>query len=89
MIAEGERDQSKVKRNHLKAELDQLNALVEGFRASLTRALEGAIQEYRANFKETRYYLDILNDSTEEYKASLKRVDPYFDTEYYDNLILE
>ena len=62
---------------------------MEGFRASLTRAREEVVQEYKANFKETRDYLDILNDATEEYKASLKKVDPSFDAEYYDNLILE
>ena len=62
---------------------------MEGFKASLTRACEEAVQEYRANFKKTKDYLDLLNDVTEEYKASLKRVNPSFDAEYYDNLILE
>ena len=62
---------------------------MEGFEASLAKACEEAVQEYRANFKETSDYLDLLNDATEEYKASLKRVNPSFDTEYYDNLILE
>ena len=85
----GERDWLKIERNQLKIELGQLKALVEGFRASLTKAHEEAIQEYRVDFKETRDYLDILNDAPDEYKASLKRVDLSFDAEYYDNLILE
>ena len=33
--------------------------------------------------------MDLMKDATEEYKASLKRVNPNFDAEYYDNLILE
>ena len=78
---EGEQDQLKVER-------DQLKALVEGFEAALARARKEAVQEYRANFKETRKYTYVLNDAFEEYKASLKRVDPNFNAEYYDNLIL-
>ena len=34
-------------------------------------------------------YLDILNDASEEYKASLKKVDPNFHVKYYENLILQ
>ena len=79
---EGERDQ-------LRAERDQLKVQMEGFRASLVKAHEEAVHEYRANFKETNDYLDLLNDTTEEYKALLKRVNPNFDTEHYDRLILE
>ena len=86
---EDERDQLKVEHDRLKVMLDQLNSLVEGSGASLTKAREEAVQEYIANFKGTGDYLDILNDATEEYKASLNRVDPYFDAEYYDNFILE
>ena len=58
------------------------------FDAALARAREELVQEYRANFKEKIEYLDVLNDASEEYKASLKRVDPNFNVEYYDNLIL-
>ena len=61
---------------------------MEGFEAALARAREELVQEYRANFKEKIEYLDVLNDASEEYKASLKRVDPNFNVEYYDNLIL-
>ena len=42
-----------------------------------------------ANFKETDDYLDLMRDATEEYKAQLKKVNPDFDAEYYDKLILE
>ena len=62
---------------------------MEEFGVSLTRDCKEAVQEYKANFKETRYYFDLLNDATDEYKASLKRVDPSFDAEYYNNLILK
>ena len=70
-------------------ERDQLKARVEGFKASLAKAREEDTQEYRANFKETNDYLDFMNDATEEYKASLRRVNPNFDAEYYNRLILE
>ena len=33
-------------------------------------------------------YLDLMQDATEEYKAQLKKVNPDFDTEHYDRLIL-
>ena len=68
--------------------LDQLNSLVEGSGASLTKAREEAVQEYIVNFKGTGDYLDILNYATEEYKASLNRVDLSFNAKYYDNFIL-
>ena len=42
-----------------------------------------------ANFKETNDYLDLINDATEEFKALLRRVNPDFDAEHYDKLILE
>ena len=59
---------------------------MEGFGASLAQAHKKAIYEY--NFKETNDYLDLLNDATEEYKASLRKVNPNFDSEHYDRLIL-
>ena len=62
---------------------------MEGFGASLAKAHEEAIQEYRANFKETNDYLDLMHSATEEYKAQLKKVNPDFDAEHYDRLILE
>ena len=62
---------------------------MERFVASLAKAREEVVQEYRANFKETSNYLDLMNDAIQKYKASLKRVNPSFDAEYCDNLILE
>ena len=62
---------------------------MEGFGASLVKAHEEAVQEYMANLKENNDYLDLMNDTTEEYKASLRRVNPDFDAEHYDRLILE
>ena len=62
----------------------KLKALVERFEVSLAKACEEAVQEYRAKFKEANDYLDLMQDTTEEYKASLKRVNPDFNTEHYD-----
>ena len=62
---------------------------VEGFGALLAKALEEAGQEYRAYFKETNDYLDLMQDATEEYKAQLKKVNPDFDAKHYDKLIFE
>ena len=33
--------------------------------------------------------MDLMRDATEEYKAQLKKVNPDFDAEHYDRLILE
>ena len=72
-----------------KGEQDQLKALVERFEAYLAKTHEKAVQEYKANFKETNDYLDLMQDAIEEYKVLLKRVNPDFDVEHYDRLILE
>ena len=40
------------------------------------------------NFKDTNDYLDLMRDATMEYKESLKQVDPSFDADYYDRLII-
>ena len=45
----------------VEGEKDQLKALVERFEAVLARAHKEALQEYRANFKETQEYLCVLN----------------------------
>ena len=58
-------------------------------RALVAQAREEAVQEYKANFKDTDDYIDLMRDATEEYKASLQRVNPKFDVVYYDRLILE
>ena len=69
-------------------EQDSLKVQVEGIRASLAKAREEAVQEYKANFKETDDYLDLMRDATKEYKAQLKTVNPSFDVGHYDRLIL-
>ena len=51
-------------------------------------AMANAVQEYKANFKDTGDYIDLMRDAITEYKESLKRVDPSFDADYYDRLIL-
>ena len=60
-----------------------------GIEVLVAQAREEFIQEYKENFKETDDYLDLIRDATEEYKASLKKVNLKFDAEYYDRLILE
>ena len=62
---------------------------MEGFGAFLAKAHEETVQEYKTNFKETNDYLDLLDNASKEYKASLKKVNPDFDAEYYDRLILK
>ena len=69
-------------------ERNSLNVYMEGIGASLAKALEEPVQEYKANFKETDDYLDHMQDATKEYKAQLKKVNPDFDAEHYDRLIL-
>ena len=54
---------------------------------NLARAREEAIQEYKNNFKDTVDYLYLMRDAMDEYKMSIKKVDPTFDGDYYDNLI--
>ena len=56
--------------------------------ALVAQAREEAIQGYMANFKDTDDYLDLMRGATKEYKSSLKKVNPDFDAEYYDRLIL-
>ena len=70
-------------------EKNSLKVHVASIEALLAQAHEEAVQEYKANFKETNDYLDLIRDATEEYKAQLKKVNPDFDTEHYDRLILE
>ena len=68
-------------RNTLKVHMVRIGAIV-------AQAREEAVQEYKANFKDTDDYLDLMRDATMEYKESLKWVDPSFDADYYDRLIL-
>ena len=69
-------------------ERNTLKVHVARIRALMAQAREKAIQEYKANFKDTDNYLDLMRDATTEYKESLKRVDPNFDADHYDRLIL-
>ena len=54
----------------------------------VAQAYEEAVQEYKANFKDTDDYLDLMGDATAEYKESLKQVNLNFNANYYDRLIL-
>ena len=46
-----------------------------------------AVQEYKNSFKDMVDYLYLMRDVVNEYKASIKKVDPTFDGDYYDCLI--
>ena len=59
-----------------------------GIGAQVTKAREEAIQQYKANFKDTDDYLKLIRDAVGEYKVAVKRVDPNFDTDYINSLIL-
>ena len=69
-------------------ERNTLKVHVAGIGTIVAQAREEAVQEYRANFKDTDDYLDLMKDATMVYKESLKWVDPGFDVDYYDRLIL-
>ena len=56
--------------------------------AQLAKAPEEAVQEYKANFKDTDAYLVLMRDVVAEYKEALKGVDPNFNGDHYDKLIL-
>ena len=70
-------------------ERNTLKVHVAGIGTLLAKVREEAVQEYKANFKETNDYLDLMRDATKEYKAQLKKVNPDFDAEHYDRLILK
>ena len=65
-------------------EQDTMKAELAG---NLAKAREEAIQEYKNNFKDTVDYLYLIRDAVDEYKMSIKKVDPTFNGDYYDNLI--
>ena len=56
-------------RNNLRVHVASIWTLV-------AQAREKAIQEYKANIKDTYDYLDLMKDATKEYKVSLKKVNP-------------
>ena len=53
----------------------------------MARPREEAIQEYKNNFKDTVDYLYLMRDAMNKYKMAIKKVDPNFDGDHYDNLI--
>ena len=55
--------------------------------AKVAKAKVDALQEYKNSFKDMVDYLLLMRDTVNEYKASIKKVDPTFDGDYYDRLI--
>ena len=56
--------------------------------AKVAKAKVDVVQEYKNSFKDTVDYLFLMRDVVNKYKASIKKVDPTFDRDYYDGLIL-
>ena len=54
----------------------------------VTKAREEAVQQYKDNFKDMNDYLKLMRDAVVEYKIAMKRVDPNFDGDNIDSLIL-
>ena len=69
-------------------ERNSLWVQVVGIGAQVTKAREEAVQQYKANFKDMDDYLELMRDAVVEYKMAVKRVDPNFDGNYIDSLIL-
>ena len=63
------------------------DALKAGIAPKLAKAQADSVQEYKDGFKDTMDYLFLMRDALNEYKASIKRVDPTFNGDYYDHLI--
>ena len=59
-----------------------------GIRALMVQGHKESVQEFKANFKDMDNYLDLMRAATIEYKESLKQVDPSFDADHYDKLII-
>ena len=55
--------------------------------AKVAEARVHTVQEYKNNFKDTVDYLFLMRDAVNEYKASIKKVDPTFNGDYFDRLI--
>ena len=68
----------------LKAEVAARKAEVA---ASVAEAEMDAVKAYKDGFKDKVDYLFLMRDAVNEYKASIKRVDPTFDGDHYDRLI--
>ena len=69
-------------------ERNSLRIQVVGIGAQVAKAGKETVQAYKANFKDTYDYLELMRDAIAEYKEAMKRVDPSFDGDYYDRLIL-
>ena len=65
-----------------------LKGQLVGVEERVAMAREEAIQEYKDKFKDTNNYFKLMRDAVGEYKMAVKKVDPNFDIDYYDNLIL-
>ena len=48
----------------------------------VTKAKVDVVQAYKDSFKDTMDYLFLMRDAVNEYKASIKKVDPTFDGGY-------
>ena len=68
-------------------ERNSLRIQVARIRAQVAKAREEAVQEYKANFKDTDDYLELMRNAVTEYKQAVRKVDPNFDGDYYDSLI--
>ena len=64
-----------------------LKVEVAGIREKVARAREEVVQEYKDNFNVANDYLDLMRDAVAEYKMAVKKIDPTFDNDYYDNFI--
>ena len=53
----------------------------------VTKAEMDVVKAYKDDFKDTVDYLFWMRDAVNEYKESIKKVDPTFDGDYYDHLI--
>ena len=70
-------------------ERNSLRVQVAGIRVHVAKAREEAVQQYKANFKDTDDYLELMRDAMVEYNMVVKRVDPNFDGDYIDSIILD
>ena len=93
-----ERDRAKVDLKQAKAAIQEndrallvatqeQDALKAEVAAKVARAHADAVQKYKNSFKDTVDYLYLMRDAVNEYKESIKKVDPTFDGDYYDRLI--